>query len=415
MKKSSQKNTQTVNLSVQQTQALQELLSLNFEQVITEGVYGFLAEGARLLANALMQAEVTTLCGRPYSRGSERAAVRWGSEPGKVILHGTKEAVVKPRVREGASGTEVRLATYEALNNKNILNERFLTTVLAGASTRRYESLVEDELRKVGVSRSSVSRGAIKATKPLVEKFLSRPLEGLNLVALFIDGIHIGKKQVIVCIGVGAAGKKYVLGLKVGATENEVVCRDLLRELKDRGLKDDRKYLFIIDGSRGLAKAVRAAFGSETAIQRCIEHKIRDVEAYLPFKERQTIRAKLRAAWNEPTEKGALKRLDQVRSELQRISDNAVRSLTEGMMDTVTLHRLGITGQLRESLRTTNVIESAFSAARRLTAKTTRYRDEGAIVLWLARGLCQAEKNFRPVRGYRQLANLHKKLNEPKS
>ena len=272
---------------------------------------------------------------------------------------------------------------------------------------------MEKELRKHGISKSSVSRHAIEATKPLVDAFLTRPLEQLNLIALFIDGIHIGQRQVIVCIGVGYGGRKYVLGLKPGATENEVVCRDLLRDLKDRGLKEDCNYLFVIDGSQALANAIRAAFGNQTAIQRCQEHKIRDVQSYLPVKLRNTYRLKLQAAWTERTEKKALERLSDIRSELLSISEAAANSLTEGMLDTVTLHRLQISGELRKSLRTTNVIESAFSAVRKLTAKPTRYRNESEIVRWLARGLCEVEKHFQLVRGNRQLTALKKALENP--
>jgi transposase-like protein len=414
MKKSSQNKDVLVKLSASEQATLSSLLSLDFEKVITQGVYGFLAEGARILAKALMEAEVTSLCGERYERGSDKQAGRWGSEPGKFVVHGTKDVIEKPRVRNRLNGKEVGLETYAALNEQDSLNGKFLASILSGTSTRNYTKTVEAELRKMGVSKSSVSRGAIAATKPLVDAFLKRDLAPLNLVALFIDGIHIGTKQVLVCIGVGAGGKKYVIGLKPGASENEIVCRDLLRDLKERGLKVDRRYLFVVDGAKALAAAIRAAFGNDTAIQRCIEHKIRDIEAYLPFKERASIRGKLRAAWNQKTEKAAQKRLSEIRSKLTLISEAAANSLTEGMLDTLTLHRLGVTGELRESLRTTNVIESAFSAARRLTAKTTRYRDEQAVIMWLARGLQESEKNFRPVRGYRQLTSLSSKLNPAK-
>lgn len=411
MKKSSQTTSLSVNLNARELQTLQGILSLDFEKVITDGISGFLAEGGRLLAKALMDAEVNSLCGPRYQHQSDRAAHRWGTETGNIVLQGTKQTIDRPRVRRSGKRSELRLATYDALHDQNVLDSRFLSSVLSGTSTRQYQSTIEKGLRKAGVSKSSVSRGAIRATKPIVDAFLSRDLEQLNIVALFIDGIHLGKHQVLVAIGVGASGRKHVLGLKPGASENEIVCRDLIRDLLDRGLNSERNYLFIIDGSKALAKAVRAAFGNETAIQRCHEHKIRDVEAYLPVKSRMNIRSKLRAAWNAPSEKQALKRLSAIRLELLNISENAANSLTEGMLDTLTLHRLGIRGQLRESLRTTNVIESAFSAARRLTAKTTRYRSEAQIVSHLARGLCQAEKNFRPVRGNRQLSKLFKKLN----
>lgn len=386
MKKSSQTKPVLVNQSPEIVQSILTSLALDLDRIIKEGVYSYLADGVRLVINLLLEAEVKGLCGERYKHDPEREANRWGSEPGTAIVNGTKERIKKPRVRSASDGKEIRLATYEAFNESGVLSEKILNSVLAGVSTRRYVNLVDKQLRKYGVSKSSVSRRTIEETKPILDSLLNRPLADMNLVAIFMDGINIGKRQVIVCIGVTAGGKKQVIGLRVGATENEVVCRDLLRNLKERGLKEDRKYLFVIDGSQALAAAIRAAFGDDTHIQRCLEHKIRDVEAYVPVKLRTTIRAKLQAAWNQKTEKEALKRLSQVRSSLLRFSETAANSLTEGMLDTVTLQRLGVTGELKLSLSTTNVIESAFSAVRRLTAKPTRYRSEKHIVTWLARG-----------------------------
>lgn len=413
MTRSSNRSTEFVNPNAAEEQALLELIPLEVKKVIQQGIQEYLLEGMRLFARLLMQAEVTNLCGKRYEHDAEEGCHRWGSQRGTVVHGGTKESVERPRVRrKGEKKTEVSLESYAALNKSGALSEQVVNNIVAGVSTRKYASTVEKHLRKHGISKSAVSRHAIKATKPVVEAFLKRPLEELNLIAMFFDGINIGKRQVIACIGISGGGKKYVLGVKPGATENERVCRDLLRELKDRGLKEDKPYLFVIDGSKALSKAIKAAFGDDVAIQRCQEHKIRDVQAYLPFKLRESFRSRLQAAWNQKTEKQALDRLSQIRSELLNVSEQAANSLTEGMRETVTLHRLGITGELRTSLRTTNVIESAFSSVRRLTAKPTRYRNEAQIVLWLGRGLHEAEKNFRPIKGNRQLTSLRKALNK---
>jgi transposase-like protein len=217
---------------------------------------------------------------------------------------------------------------------------------------------------------------------------------------------------VIACIGIDTNGRKHVLGLRVGATENEIVCRDLIRDLIERGLNSSTPYLFVVDGSKALIAAIRAAFGQDAAIQRCQEHKIRDVQGYLPVRLRAEFRDKLQAAYNQRSESAALKRLDRIRLELSLISDNAVNALTEGMTETVTLHRLGITGLLRQSLRTTNIIESAFSSVRRYMGRVSNFRDEAQRELWITRSLLEAEKHFRSLRGSRQLRKLRVSLED---
>ncbi|MGH9763173.1 MAG: transposase, partial [Blastocatellia bacterium] len=193
-------------------------------------------------------------------------------------------------------------------------------------------------------------------------------------------------------------------------TEHEIVCRDLIRDLIERGLSAGKDYLFIVDGSGALIKAIRAAFGQDVAIQRCQEHKIRDIQAYVPVKLRREVRDKLQAAYNEKTESKALKRLDLIRRELSLISENAVNSLTEGLHETLTLHRLDITGLLRKSLRTTNIIESAFSSVRRYMGRVSNFRNEAQIELWIARSVVETERHFRTLRGSRQLRKLRTSL-----
>lgn len=401
-----------VKLPKNQMQKLVSLLQLDFKSVIQEGVHEYIQHGARFLIELLMAAEVTELCGDRHERSRKRKNVRWGSEPGTAILGGGKAAVDRPRVRTLDKQAEVQLDTYKAFNERGLLTEPLMARLLAGVSTRRYTSTIESALRKNGVSRSSVSRAAIAATKPTVDNFFKRRLESLDLVVLLLDGISLGGKQMIVCIAIDTRGRKHLLGAQLGATENFIVCRDLLRDLKDRGLKEDVPYLFVIDGAKALVQAIRTAFGDNTAIQRCQEHKIRNVEAYLPRKRRHEFRSKLQAAYNQKSEKAAGKRLEKIRLELSLISDHAANALVEGLQETLTVHRLGIRGMLRKSLRTTNIIESAFSSARRYLGRVTSYKQEEQIYRWAVRSLLEAERHFRTVGGHRQLIELQAKLKD---
>ena len=415
MSKSSRHRGSTVKVTKKKQGELLNTLQLDLERIVKEGVSEYINDGSKFMLQLLMEAEATERCGERYRHDSQRDFVRWGSETGTALVAGGKTEVVRPRVRaaENRSGTggEVELDTYKAMNNKLVFTEQLMARILAGVSTRRYASTVEKAVRGKGISKSSVSRAAIAATKPTVDEFLKRRLEALDLVVMLFDGINLGGKQMIVCIGIGMNGRKHVLGLRLGATESEIVCRDLIRDLIDRGLNSELKYLFAIDGSQALAKAIRAAFGQDVAIQRCQEHKIRNVQAYLPFKKRQEFRRKLQAAYNETSEKDASDRLEQIRHQLLVIGgEKAANSLIEGLPETLTIHRLGVTGALRTSLRTTNIIESAFSSARRYMVRVSRFRNETQVDRWAIRSLLETERHFRLVKGNRQLVTLRKNL-----
>jgi len=402
--------------SAKQREELLEILGpLDLKKIISDGINDYIGSGTRLLLKLLMEAEAKELCGKAYSRSEERKAKRWGREKGTAIVSGNKRAIERPRLRvwrnlnEDGKG-EVQLETYRAMNRAELLDGPLMATILAGVSARQYARIVSHGLEAKGVGKSSISRKAIKATKPTVEQFRKRSLEQLDLVVLLFDGINIARKQMIVCIGIDLNGRKHVLGLRVGATENDIVCRDLIRDLVERGVNPENKYLFVVDGSKALVNAIRAAFGQGVAVQRCQEHKIRDVQAYLPVRQRREFREKLQAAYNQRTEKGALDRLSKIRHELSLISDNAVNALTEGMYETLTVHRLGITGLLRQSLRTTNIMESAFSSVRRYMGRVSRFKDETQIELWVTRSILEAERHFRPLSGSRQLKCLQENL-----
>lgn len=411
MSRSSTSLSKSVKLDAKQAKNFCSLLRADLTEIVQEGLNDYIADGVRLLLELLMQAEAQLRCGDKHARSCQREASRWGSEAGTGIVFGQTTPVRRPRLRNGREGkSEVQLETYKAMNNGELIDERVISSLLAGVSTRSYANTVAKELRSKGISKSAVSLRAIKATKPTVEAFLKQRLDDRDLVVLMFDGIHVARRQMVVCIGIDMRGRKHVLASRVGATENEIVCRDLIRDMVERGLDSQKNYLFAVDGSKALIQAIRAAFGQEVQIQRCQEHKIRDVQGYLPVKQRQEIRSKLQAAYDEKSEKAAWKRLEKLRLELLQVSEKAANALVEGLYETLTVHRLGITGLLRKTLRTTNVMESAFSSVRRYMGRVTKFADESQIELWIIRSILEAERHFRPVQGSRQLGKLRKAL-----
>lgn len=416
MTKSSFGNNGSVKQETARAQEVANVLQIEFQNVIKSGISEYLAEAQRKMLEALMQAEVTHRLGEAYERSANRSMHRWGVEKGTAVVSGSKVEVTRPRIRMlrslGDEQGEQELETYKAMNRAELMDGPLLASVLSGVSARRYASICYRGLVAKGVSKSAVSKRSIAATKSTVDEFLKRQLQGLNLVVLLFDGIHIARRQMIVCVGIDHNGRKHVLGLRLGATENEIVCRDLISDMLERGLDTQARYLFVIDGSKALARAVRSVFGQETQIQRCQEHKIRNVQAYVPPRYRRGIRSKMQAAYAQPTEKSALKRLDRVRAELSLISENAVNALAEGLLETLTVHRLEIKGELRTALRTTNIMESMFSSVRRYMGRVTNFKDEAHIDRWMIRSLVETEKHLRTVPGHRQLAVLRTALNQ---
>lgn len=389
-------------------------LNVDVQELVAETLTEFLTNGTQLLLHLLMDAEVQTLCGNMHERSDDRQCYRWGSERGSALIDGARRAVTRPRVRAlrsvAGSSDEVQLETYKTMNSKELMDGPLVASILSGVSARNYQKIVARKLEATGISKSTVSRKAIAATKPMVDEFRLKRFEEMDFVVLFFDGTSVSKRQVITCIGVDVSGTKHVLAVRNGASENEIVCKDLISDLRERGLDCTKKYLFVIDGSKALAAAIRAAFGQDVAIQRCQEHKVRNVLAYLPRKMAKEVRSKMHAAYNSKNQKEAIERLDNLRNEISLVSQHAASTLTEGMYETLTVIRLKVNGQLRKSLRTTNIIESAFSSVKRYMSRVTSFQDEEQIDLWISRSLLEAETHFRMLPGNRQLKGLQNRL-----
>jgi len=393
-------------------QDLQEILGPDFKEALRTGITTVFAELGLKIAEAIIDGEVLSLCGPKSSRKTENQAVRWGTQPGVMSIRGAKERITKPRVRTADGKNEIALETYSALHSGSVLTEDVLARIGSGVSTRQYVKTIDKQLRKHGVSKSAVSRRVIASTKTALDEFHKRSWRDIKFAAILIDGVHFGKTHAVAAVGIDKSGRKHVLGWQLGSTESQVVCRDMIRKLIDAGLNPDGHYLFVLDGSKALKQAVKLTFGDRSVIQRCQEHKIRDVEGYLPRRLKDRFRIKIQAAYNERSYRTAAQRLEKTRLELLSVCEGAANSLVEGMEETLTLHRLGIFGGVRDSLRTTNIIESAFARLRQRTSNVSNWSADDQVNRWLAFTLPKVESGFRRLPGFRQLAKLQRKVQE---
>src|SRR5205823_12742420 len=270
--------------------------------------------------------------------------------------------------------------------------------MLAGVSTRRYRSTAEPvgsevEQRARSTSRSAVSRMLVERTRRLLGELMSRRLDDVRLAVMMIDGLELQGRTNVVCLGISTEGVKIPLGLWEGSTENATVATALLADLVERGLDPEQGILFVIDGAKALRKAIRNVFG-EAPVQRCLRHKERNVTDHLPERERPAVLQRLRRAWAHDDHARALDQLRQLARELDRSYPGAAGSLREGMEETLTLSRLGITGNLKRTLESTNPCESMIEIVRRTQRNVKRWSSGEMALRWTA-GMLEAEKQFR--------------------
>jgi transposase-like protein len=363
----------------------------------------------------LIEAEVTDVAGPKGRHDPDRGAYRHGSEAGKVTLGGRLIPVRRPRVRtvadEHGIGREVHLESYDKFASVDLLAEHMVASMLAGLSGRRYASALEPvgetvEAAATGTSQSSVSRRFITATAERLDEFRSRPLDDHRWLIVFIDGFDFAGHTMIGALGVTADGTKVPLGVVEGSTENAGVVRGLVTGLRDRGLDASEGILFVLDGGKALCRAVRDVFGDQAVIARCRVHKERNVMDHLPEAERPWVRRKLRAAWANPDPVEAEAALKALASRLESVNPDAAASLREGLAETLTVTRLGVTGSLLKTVMSTNPVESMIEIVRAHARNVKRWKDGTMRLRWAVAGMDAAASQFRRVKGYRQLPKL---------
>src|SRR5688500_15929916 len=355
----------------------------------------------------MLEKNRTAICGPRYAHEPTRPASRAGTTRSEVVMGGRKVAIQRPRVRTAAG--EVALPTFQTMAATDPLDRRVVEQMLVGVATRQYARSLEPlgpEMQSRGTSKSAVSRRFVARTTAQLATWQSAPLDGLDLVALLIDGVHVGDHCLIVALGIAADGQKHALGLWDGATENATVCQGLLANLQSRGLRTDRSLLVILDGSKALRKAVRATFGEAALVQRCQVHKTRNILEYLGDRDRAWAQAILRRAYQATEMKTAQRLLLDLARRLEHEYPSAAESVREGLDETLTVLTLKLSARLRRSLATTNAAESLISRTRSVKRNVKRWRGGQMMLRWVAAGILEAVKGFRRLKGYADMPTL---------
>ena len=363
------------------------------------------------VVHELMELEVAEVVGPKGKHDPERVAVCHGHEDGSMTLGGRRVPVKRPRVRSADGEHELTVAAYEYFADRDPLTRAVMDRMLAGVSTRKYARVGEPvgadvQATSTATSKSTVSEAFVERTRTALGELMGRRLDDIRLAVMMLDGLEIAERTHVVALGISTEGVKIPLGLWEGSTENATLARTLLADLVDRGLDPGQAILFVIDGGKALRKAIRDVFGAHALVHRCQRHKERNVCHLLPERDRDQVRARMRAAWALSDPGLAEQRLELLAAELAQTWPDAAGSLREGLRDTLTLMRLGITGQLAKTLCSTNPCESMIEIIRRTQRNVKRWRDGDMRKRWTAAGMLVAEQQFRKIIGYRDLATL---------
>ena len=302
------------------------------------------------------------------------------------------------------------MPSVAAFRGRDPLTARMMQQLLAGVSTRQYEASLEappSGRRSRGSSKSAVSRTVVRRTRQRLHEYLTRRLEGLEVVALFLDGVVVAGQTVIVALAITRDGDKVPVGLRLGSTENAVLCTELLQDLLARGLALEGRVLWVIDGGKGLRKALGDVFGDAAVIQRCQLHKARNLDALVPKARQAYVRASLRRAYRAASAAAARRQLTALATWLERNGHaEAAASVREGLEDTLTVLKLGLPPTLRRFFATTNCIENLIGTLRHVTRHIKRWRDGDMRRRWIGLGLLRAAERFRRIKRHGELGVL---------
>ena len=409
--------TKTSMTSAELRHAMPETVSVAMAEIaenVQEGLLALAVGTGLQVMQTLMAADVTAVCGPKGKHDANRTAVRHGTEAGSVTLGGRRVPVERPRMRASDGSGELPVPSYELFSSTEVLGRMAMGRMLAGLSTRRYPVGLEPVGQRVeasarSTSKSAVSRRFVAATETALAELLAKPLGDLDLVALMVDGVHFGDHLCVVALGIGIEGTKHPLGLAEGSTENTSVVTDLLTGLRDRGLDTTRPIFVGIDGGKALRAAVVRVF-DHPVIGRCQLHKIRNVADKLPDHLAATVTKRMRQAYHADSALVAQAQLEALAKELDRTHPGAAASLREGMAETLTVLRLGVSPTLSRTLRSTNSIESMISIARDHSTNVKNWQNGQMALRWCAAGMIEASKQFRRVNGHLHLPALRAAL-----
>ena len=366
----------------------------------------------QLVINQILEEEVKHLSGERYSHDKphEGQYSRYGFNPGSVNIGGKKLKIDVPKIRDDSDGSFKSLETYSELKKLDAFDEQTMQGVLHGLSTRDYRGVIDHLEEGFGLSKSSVSSKFIKASEQCLKEFEERDISEHKLVAVFIDGKDLMRQQMVIVLGITEGGEKVVLGFVQTTTENSKAIGELFVQLKQRGLQYQEGLLFVIDGSKGLKKAIEEQFGEKAVIQRCTWHKRENVLSYLSENLHDEIKKEYNKALEETTYKDAKEAMEQLIKKLKKINLQAGRSLEEGLEELLALHKVGVSEDFSVSFSTTNCIESLNSQLKKYVGRVTNWSTSDQRYRWVATALMKIETRMKKVDNFKNIKQLKKAI-----
>lgn len=379
---------------------------------VRSAFFGLCVNAGKAVLMAMMEQERSALCGPKGVPNPTRSAYRGGHTRSQVTLAGQRISIARPRAR-GIETGELDLSSFRWAEQRDPLDAATVAAIAAGVSMRRYRTTLEplpadDEAS--AVSKSAVSRRFVALSSERLEQWLATRLDDLKLPAVMIDGIHFKDRVVLVALGFDTEGRKHVLGIREGSTENTRVVRSLISDLIERGLDADALRLWIIDGGKALRRALTEVFGNRALVHRCQEHKRRNVLDHLPEQLHASVGRAMKDAWGSNDSALAKRQLERLANSLAKAHPGAAASLREGLQETLTLITLGIDGALYRTFRTTNAIENLNGLIAHYTRNVKHWRDGEMVLRWISTAVFEASRGFRAVRGFRDMKRLEAAL-----
>ena len=378
------------------------------DQEASELFNQMMRKSVRLGLLEALKDEVESLCGPKYSRENQSAYRRAGSEKGIAYINGTKEEILRPRVRHDDEG-EVTLDTYQAASNQRNLFEDVASAMLEGLSSRS----VERHTNKA-VSKSAASRAWVEKSQEQLEKLRGRDLSQFDFLVIQIDGVSAGELMILMAVGIDIDGNKHALDFEIGSSESKAVVGALLDRLIKRGVKEPehRRLLVVRDGSQAIASAVSKKW-PDALQQECLVHQERNVldklrrrdraEGILHFK-------RLREAQGREAGEEAFEELLDFVSERNAAAALVLKERADVLL---CVHRLEVPSTLNVTLLSTNIIENMNRNWRAATGNVKLWKEKNEMAArWAAAGMLWSEAGFRKVRGYRDLVALAASLAE---
>ena len=234
---------------------------------LRKGVAELIRKAGLQVMGLLMEEEVRQVVGPRSELQENRKASRWGSERGYCIVMGQKVPIERPRVRT-TENQEVRLGSYELFHRGEPLTQTVWEKLMLGLSTRNYGQAVRQFSEAYGLEKSAISEHFIEASRVKLKDMMERPLAKMHFCAVMIDATPFEGQQMIAALGIGCDGKKTILGIRQGATENATVVGELLGDLMTRGLDFTAARLYVLDGAKALSAAVKkyGGIGADPAL-----------------------------------------------------------------------------------------------------------------------------------------------------